>query len=66
LLKTKVDLKTLQKIKDQQPSHRTQIKTFNLKDRNFFGIVPSSIRRNAEKTHVKKVEWDIVGRVKLK
>ena len=66
LLKTKVDLKTLQKIKDQQPSHRTSIKTFNLQDRNFFGIVPSSIRRKAERKLVKKVEHDIAGRVKIK
>ena len=66
LLKTKVDLKTLQKIKDQQPSHRTHIKRFNSEDRNFFGIVPSSIRRKAERTLVKKVEYDIAGRVKIK
>lgn len=49
LFKVKVDLKTLDKIKKEQPNHYSYAKYINEDTRSFYGIVPSSIRRKAKK-----------------
>lgn len=49
LLKVKVPYSTLQKIKKVQPPISKPVTEMNKKNREFFGIVPPSIRRKATK-----------------
>ncbi len=49
LFKVKVDLKTLNKIKKEQPRHWSYARWMNDSSREFYGIVPASVRRQAKK-----------------
>lgn len=49
LFKVKVDLKTLNKIKKEQPRHWSHARWMNDSSREFYGIVPASVRRQAKK-----------------
>jgi len=49
LFKVKVPYKTLEKIKKVQPPISKPVSAMNKKDREFFGVVPPSIRRKATK-----------------
>jgi len=49
LYKVKIDHKTLLNLKTTQPKHYSNITKFNKLDREFYGIVTPSIRRQAKK-----------------